>query len=225
MENNKIKVNIQEKPDIKSNILMISLEKFYSQSNHMKQLLEIIDGKSKVSLRIIDWFVTNYSKKKNISFIICVKKKTLKRDKINKKVEENVHEDSDNKEKICPKEKKINFLVFQRYKAQLKAYSKKRFDPFCRKDRITNWGPNKDITTTIGQLNFFKWAIENNILKYIKENIKEIESDMNENVRKHNKSKKKDKLKNNQKTKRKELSKNASKSVQKMKNMIVIDFD
>ena len=225
MENNKIKVNIQEKPDIKSNILMISLEKFYSQSNHMKQLLEIIDGKSKISLRIIDWFVTNYSKKKNISFIICVKKKTLKRDKINEKVEEPVLADSDNEEKICPKEKKINFLVFQRYKAQLKAYSKKRFDPFCRKDRITNWGPNKDITTTIGQLNFFKWAIENKILKYIKENLKEIESDMNENVRKHNKSKKKDKLKNNQKTKRKELSKNASKSVQKMKNMIVIDFD
>jgi hypothetical protein len=63
---------------------------------------------------------------------------------------------------------------------KLKAYSKKRFDPFCRWDRITvPYDNNSYIETTIGQLNFFKWAIENNILDYIQENYTAIEKDMN----------------------------------------------
>ena len=33
--------------------------------------------------------------------------------------------------------------------------------------------------TTIGQLNFFKWAIENGIIDYITENYDDIEQDMN----------------------------------------------
>jgi hypothetical protein len=35
------------------------------------------------------------------------------------------------------------------------------------------------IQTTLGQLNFFKWAIENQVLRYIHENYSVIESDMN----------------------------------------------
>ena len=34
--------------------------------------------------------------------------------------------------------------------------------------------------TTIGQLNFFKWAIEHEIIDYITKNYNEIEKDMNE---------------------------------------------
>jgi len=215
----------EKKNNIKENILMISLDKFYNNPSHYKQFIEIVNNKTKISLRIIDWFVTNYSKKNNISYNVNTKKKTLKRNKYKNK--KDIEEDGIQVEveEIKPKEKKENFIVFQRYKAQLKAYSKKRFDPFCRKDRVYNWGPEENITTTIGQLNFFKWAIENNIIKYIKENLASIESDMNENVRKHHKTKKKDKLANCGKTKRKELSTNASKSVQKLSNTIVLDFD
>jgi hypothetical protein len=67
------------------------------------------------------------------------------------------------------------------YKLKLRAYSKKRFDPFCRWDRINV--PHKNgstyIQTTLGQLNFFKWAIENEVLRYIEENYTAIETDMN----------------------------------------------
>jgi hypothetical protein len=35
------------------------------------------------------------------------------------------------------------------------------------------------LQTTIGQLNFFKWAIENQVLEYIENNYDEIEADMN----------------------------------------------
>jgi hypothetical protein len=41
------------------------------------------------------------------------------------------------------------------------------------------YNESQNIETTIGQLNFFKWAIEHNIIEYIHEHYSEIESDMN----------------------------------------------
>jgi hypothetical protein len=63
---------------------------------------------------------------------------------------------------------------------KLKAYSKKRFDPFCRWERISiPYDNEKYMETTIGQLNFFKWGIENNIIDFIEHNYDIIERDMN----------------------------------------------
>ena len=74
---------------------------------------------------------------------------------------------------------KKQFIVHMNYKSQQKAYSKKQFDPFCRRDRINFfYDKNNSITTTVGQLNFFRWAIQNNILEYIEENIENIEKDI-----------------------------------------------
>ena len=77
----------------------------------------------------------------------------------------------------------LNINVFQSYKSQLKAYSKKKFDPFCRRNRINFNCNGKIIDTTIGQLNFFKWAINNLILDYILINKKDIENDMNTSLK------------------------------------------
>ena len=52
-----------------SNILLNSLYKYYDEKN-IKKLLEVLEEDTKVSLRIIDWFVTNYSKKHNIFYTI-----------------------------------------------------------------------------------------------------------------------------------------------------------
>ena len=204
---------------IKNNILMISLNKFYEVEEHLEKFNKIVNGDSKISLRIIDWFVTNYSKKNNICYVVFTKHKTVK--KLHACSEEN--EDK----KVAPKQKKIQFNVYVRYKAQLKSYSKKSFDPFCRKDRITDWGPDGNITTTIGQLNFFKWAIQNNVIQYIEENLSEIEKDMNSNIRKKKtQTKKKDgtgvKV---EKTKRKQLSQNATKQVRKLNTETLVEFD
>ena len=74
----------------------------------------------------------------------------------------------------------IRFKVYHDYKLKLKSYSKKKFDPFCRWERITIPYDNENsMETTIGQLNFFKWAIENNIIRYIETNYQTIENDMN----------------------------------------------
>lgn len=70
------------------------------------------------------------------------------------------------------------------YKNQLKAYSKKLFDPFCRRERISFQIPGHEaFLTTVGKLNFFRWAIEKGILDYIKGHQPEIEKEMNAAMR------------------------------------------
>jgi hypothetical protein len=106
---------------------------------------------------------------------------------------------------------------------KLKAYSKKRFDPFCRWERISvPYKNDTSIETTIGQLNFFKWALENNVIDYIEENYEEIEKDMNS----RNSTSKKKELSDSSKTrkKREELSISATKSVKKEEVEIVVQF-
>jgi hypothetical protein len=48
--------------------LFQSLQRFYTDPKHLKTLTETLHGNSKISLRILDWFVTNYSKKFNIIY-------------------------------------------------------------------------------------------------------------------------------------------------------------
>ena len=130
-----------------NDLLLNKLMQFYHKDNNFEKMLEIINGQSKISLRIVDWFATNYSKKYYTVYSI-------------------------------PNESR--FKVYNDYKLKLKAYSKKRFDPFCRWERITIPFKNDTfIQTTIGQLNFFKWALENDIITYITENYKAIDVDMN----------------------------------------------
>ena len=144
------------------NLLLTNLMHFYDTPQHMRTIQMIVNGESRVSLRIIDWFVTNYAKKHETEYIIRMRTGILK----------DLIED-------------CKFKVYNRYKLQLKAYSKKRFDPFCRWDRISipcaknEAGEDCFMETTIGQLNFFKWAIDNRILDYIEQNYAEIERDMN----------------------------------------------
>jgi hypothetical protein len=142
-------------------LLMTSLSKFYHVKTNIQTIIPIITGDSEISLRLIDWFVTNYSKKQNIV--------------IPKEVNRNI----------------LHFNVYLSYRSQLKAYSKQLFDPFRRRDRIIFMYDNeKNIETTIGQLNFFRWVLQNDIMSYIKEKIKDIEKDMiktqKENLKKKN---------------------------------------
>ena len=166
-------VKSPKKLSVKQNLLYNKIKKFYNKEENIKELLDIVEGSTKLSLRIIDWFVTNYSKKNFI--VIHNKKKQIERF---------------NAGKISPKTKKKledkyeEFNVHLNYKSQLKSFQKKQFDPFCRKERINfYYQPNKYIVTTVGQLNFFKWAINNNILKYIRDNLNDIEKDMNLNIK------------------------------------------
>lgn len=171
----------------KKDILMESLKIFFSNSDNINIIIPIINGTSNISLRLIDWFVTNYSKKNNTSI--------------------------DNNNLSTRK-----FIVYIDYKSQLKAYTKKQFDPFCRRERIRFYYDNQSfIVTTVGQLNFFRWAIKFNIINYIYNFIKDIESDMNFNVKKNKPIK-------DSRKKRQELSISASKRLNKHKINITVSF-
>jgi len=64
------------------------------------------------------------------------------------------------------------FIVHCAYKSSLDGYSKKLFDPFCRTEKIDFDIPNSEtkVKTTVAQLNFIKWCIQNEIIEYLLKN-------------------------------------------------------
>ena len=180
----------------KTLLLLESLIEYYK--NNISVFNCIITQKNILSLRILDWLVTNYAKKYNIVF---------------------------------SNKNNQNFNIYLDYKNQLKAYSKKYFDPFCRRERIIinitdltwniiddnikceNKNNENELVTTVGQLNFFKWFIENDVMTYAINNIEKIDKDMVETL--HN---------SKSSPKRKELSKCASKTVCSYNSNITVNF-
>ena len=53
-----------------NDLLLNSLTSFYDKDDHLEVLTQILSNQKKISLRLIDWFTTNYSKKYNIIYII-----------------------------------------------------------------------------------------------------------------------------------------------------------
>ena len=195
-----------------NDLLMVNLLKFYDENNNLEKMLRIINGESPISLRIIDWFATNYAKKFFTVYEVGANRR---------------------------------FKVYVDYKLKLKAYSKRRFDPFCRWDRITiPYSNGTFIQTTIGQLNFFKWALENGVVAYIEAHYSDIEDDMNarnstsrrnnathvaqesdEEVPDHGNSNSNSNSKNKTRKKREELSISATKSIKKETVEITVSFN
>jgi hypothetical protein len=145
----------KKKIHCKQELIVSSLQKFYASRGDMKEILPILQGTSDLSLRLVDWFVTNYAKKHNTGYIL----------------------------------EGQEFLVYMNYKSQLKAYSKKLFDPFCRRERILFQVPGEEpFVTTVGKLNFFRWAIEKGVLTYLTLNTQIIEADMNKAMKEQTKA-------------------------------------
>jgi hypothetical protein len=126
------------------------LDKYFNDNatdTEIQTMIDIINGNHLISLRFLDWFVTRYCYLYKLSI---------------------------NVNNTCNKEKNFNINIS--YKAQLKSFKKKYFDPFRRKKKFYYQCGNNNLLllTTIGQLNFFRWAITNDIIKYTSENYKEI---------------------------------------------------
>jgi hypothetical protein len=180
------KVRVQCRQDF----IVQNLQTFYNEPGNLEKITPILKGESPISLRLVDWFITNYAKKNNTSYMMGTKQ----------------------------------FLVHFNYKRELKAYSKKLFDPFCRRDRIMFEALNQpSIMTTVGQLNFFRWFIEKKILDYIEENRTAIEADMNASIKEHY-SKDGKKLQSGRRQ-RTELSRSAMKVVNQHEMNVIVSFD
>jgi len=172
-----------------NDLLLNNLMDFYKNEVFLNKMLKIITGESKISLRIVDWFTTNFAKKYYTTL------------------------DNDDR----------RFKVYVDYKLKLKAYSKHRFDPFCRWERINiPYKEGTSIETTIGQLNFFKWALENKVVDFIDENYEAIEKDMNN---RNSTAKRKETTTKQTRKKREELSVYASKSIKKENVEIIVQFN
>ncbi len=52
----------------KSGILLTSINSFYNQEENRTKLINILDKSSGISLRNLEWFITNYAKKNNTSY-------------------------------------------------------------------------------------------------------------------------------------------------------------
>jgi hypothetical protein len=181
-------------------VLKDKLFLFYKNKKNYTAFIDIVNKKAKCSLRVIEWFVSNYSKKYNIVYKIGNK----------------------------------DFNVYLSYKDQLKSYKKKQFDPFKRYDKFNfslhEGGP---MVTTIGQLNFFKWAISNDILEYVSKNLAKIKEDMILNIR-YNKDNEDDNqyqkkliesTSNVSRKKRQSLSVCATRTTVKRYTKVIITFD
>lgn len=136
----------KRKIECKPELVISSLQRFYSNHPEINKVLTYLSGDAPLSLRIIDWFVTKYSRKNFVRYTVNGQ----------------------------------DFLVYLSYKGQLKAYSKQYFDPNCRRERIMFKIPGQEqFTTTIGKLNFFRWALESKILDYIEAHEEEIRTGYN----------------------------------------------
>jgi hypothetical protein len=191
---------------INEDLLLDSLYKFYNNPHNGSRLISILQGGTNTSLRSVDWFITNYSKKNNIYYNVY-------------RTKESIHSLNEKDNQLV-----YNLNVFQSYKSQLRAYSKKRFDPFCRRDRIKYNCHGEILDTTIGQLNFFKWAISNLILDYINIHKSSIELDMNTCLKemKVNGSLMK---KEGKRKKRQELSLSATRGLSRNNVLVRLDFN
>lgn len=140
-------------------MLAASVLRWYAEDTtrtRWNTVVNINRGQSKVSLRALDWLATNLSKCSKVTYYV----------------------------------RKRPFDLHASYKSCLNAYKKANFDPFRRGPRFyfdgkkarPDWTGREDraaYETTIGQLNFFWWAITNGVLHWAQKNINHILNDMN----------------------------------------------
>jgi hypothetical protein len=138
----------------KEQLLKKKLKNYFTKPRLML-MKNIIDHKTPVSIRKLEWFISIYCKKHNVQY------------KVNGKM----------------------FNVYNSYKnEQLKSYSKKYFDFFRRNNTFEVKIQDKEtIETTVAQMNFFKWVIENEIIQYVEANIVKITNEMNKEKNKKDK--------------------------------------
>lgn len=160
------------------------INKYYKELEKIKVkiMIDIIEGNSDISLRLLDWFITKYS---NVHTVRYCLKFFLNDDILNGtfKMEKNINLGEINKQNIDNL-----FNVHISYKAQLKSYKKKYFDPFRRnKKKKFRYYFDKEkkisLVTTLGQLNFFRWLFSNGIIHYVVFNYNKLHREMVRNNR------------------------------------------
>jgi hypothetical protein len=208
------------------------INKYYKtlDKKQIETMIDIINGKSKISLRLLDWFITKYADRYKVRY--------------------NRNDINDKNNDAFDSKIESNFNIHISYKAQLKSYRKKYFDPFRREkdpDKVKKFryyfDKEKTLTlcTTIGQLNFFKWAFSNGVINYVNENYSTIikamrqsnKSEKNKKTKEKEKEEENDKESTDKKSQEEEvviikkhgININAKKNIKNDEIKIVLSFD
>ena len=113
-------------------------------------LIPVLQKTHRVSLRALDWLVTNYSKKNPV-----------------------VYKTSNTA--LCAQTTLVN--IHKDYKVWLRTHKRRNFDMFRRHGRVSFELDGETYITTVAQLNFFSWAIQYEVLDYALKHIHDIEAD------------------------------------------------
>lgn len=141
--------------------LLSELSRYYTEPVLRSTIIPYVEEKS-LSLRLLDWTCTNYSKSKGVKYVV-------------------EHEESGEKEVV---------YLHSLYKTYLKIFKRRLFDVFRRKkliyfflERDGGGEPSSSLcSTTVGQLNYFKWAVRYKVPQYTQAHRGEIEKHMNESI-------------------------------------------
>ena len=141
----------------KHELIMKKIKCFFGEDANFQMIRPILLQESPISLRLLDWLCTNWAR---FNVVMLDTFRNGVKEKIN---------------------------LYLDYKAHLKAYSKRSFDPFCRRERIMlrfeSDPEQRTFVSTTAQMNFFRWAVEAGVLEYCNTNISQIESDMVKHLR------------------------------------------
>lgn len=118
--------------------------KGYFASTPSEEISALVSSR-RISLRFLDYFVTQYARSHNTVYAIT-----------------------------APDGEVRPFFVYSHYKHNVKAYTKKWFDPFSRGPPVEFAG----VKTTLGQMNFLRWALANGVIEYAEKHAKDIERAM-----------------------------------------------
>ncbi|MBO75393.1 MAG: hypothetical protein CMD33_08990 [Flavobacteriales bacterium] len=113
-----------------------------------KVLIPVVMGYHDVSIRIANWFVTNYAKEMKTVY------------------------------HYTEGESSRMFQVFDEYKTTLRTLGRKLFDPFRRGPHVWFTVDGTEYDTTLGQLMFWEWASRYEVLDYIEKHLKDIQDHM-----------------------------------------------
>lgn len=110
-----------------------------------------------VSLRCIEWLSSSYSRRNDVSYYVPK-----------------------------PEGGRTLFHLHSSYKSQIKAYTRKNFDPFKRKTSVSIFLPSMaktkqsgdQVESTVSQINFFRWVYDYNVLQYATKHSAEILHDI-----------------------------------------------
>lgn len=142
------------------------LVEFFDNRYNIVSMLKVLRKERKdgtVSLRLLDYFVVNYAEEYSVAF-------------------------------PHPQTNTL-FEVYKSYESCMKTYHKAFFDPFRRGreedrldfefslDSLGSVDSVDSVDTTLAQLNFFRWIIENGILNYVEENQEAISVAMREHLK------------------------------------------